>query len=230
MSKVTRKSYSVTETAVFVRQALKKAFPGIKFSVKSDSYAGGASIRVEYTNGPKESEVDSVVSQFEGSTFNSMIDLKSYVDTVFNGELVHFGADSVGVTRHHTDDVVKAFCYAIAEDRGADAPVFEINKWGNLNIVQNNRHEAYGNQDLWLLFGREFRNWDEKDGLPQSANDLPSVKESLQWMADYQAKQAVLEAQKAPESVETVKPISNVIQVTKTGVTAKNNRDDWKCW
>ena len=34
------------ETAKLARAALKQAFPGVRFSVRSDTYAGGASIHV----------------------------------------------------------------------------------------------------------------------------------------------------------------------------------------
>ena len=50
---MTNKTYlSCAETAKLVRAALKKAFPGVKFSVKSSVYSMGASIRVGWTDGP----------------------------------------------------------------------------------------------------------------------------------------------------------------------------------
>jgi hypothetical protein len=68
----------VTETAKLVRAQLKQAFPGQKFKVKSDRYAGGSSIRVDWTDGPTMKEVDAVVAVFAGSRFDPMIDLKTY--------------------------------------------------------------------------------------------------------------------------------------------------------
>ena len=67
---------TVTETAKLVRAALKKAFPGTKFSVRSDSYSGGASIRVRYTDGPKSKDVEKVAKRYAGASFDGMIDLK----------------------------------------------------------------------------------------------------------------------------------------------------------
>jgi hypothetical protein len=73
---MTNTSYlSVTETAKLVRAALKKAFPGVKFSVRSDSYAGGASIDVGWTDGPTGKEVDAVIKMYEGGGFDGMQDL-----------------------------------------------------------------------------------------------------------------------------------------------------------
>ena len=50
------------ETAKLIRAALKESFPSIKFSVKSSSYAGGASINVSYVDGPTQKEVESVAT------------------------------------------------------------------------------------------------------------------------------------------------------------------------
>ena len=67
---------SVAETAKLVRKALKKSFPETKFSVRSKSYAGGASIDVRWTDGPQWEEVTSVVYPYQGAGFDGMIDLK----------------------------------------------------------------------------------------------------------------------------------------------------------
>ena len=69
---------SVAETARLIRPQIKKAFPGVKFSVRSSSYAGGASIRVSWTNGPTVDAVNAIAGQFSGASFDGMIDLKHY--------------------------------------------------------------------------------------------------------------------------------------------------------
>jgi Large polyvalent protein associated domain 29 len=69
---------SVAETAKLVRVALAKAFPGFTFRVRSDSYAGGASIDVSWMDGPTTKEVDKVVGGFSGKGFDGMIDLAYY--------------------------------------------------------------------------------------------------------------------------------------------------------
>ena len=125
---------SVTETAKLVRGALKKAFPGTKFSVRSNSYSGGASINVRYTDGPKAKDVEKVAKRYAGASFDGMIDLKyhhehylcpdgrvvwarnyghSYdndsnvltLDDLPPGtKVVSFGADYVFVDRDHSDE------------------------------------------------------------------------------------------------------------------------------
>jgi|ERR1700723_36560 len=67
---------STAETAKLIRSAIKKAFPNVKFSVRSDSYSGGSSIRVDWTDGPTTKQVNAIASQYEGSGFDGSIDLK----------------------------------------------------------------------------------------------------------------------------------------------------------
>ena len=68
----------VADTARLLRKELKANFPGIKFSVRSDSYSGGASIRVNYNGaggGPLSEDIEAVTDFFEGGGFDGMIDL-----------------------------------------------------------------------------------------------------------------------------------------------------------
>lgn len=87
------------ETAKLVRQALKEAFPAIKFSVKSKTYSGGASINVGWTDGPTVSQINKIVKSFEGSYFDGMTDYKGFNYNTINGQQVSFGADFVFATR-----------------------------------------------------------------------------------------------------------------------------------
>jgi hypothetical protein len=87
------------ETAKLVRQALKEAFPSIKFSVKSKTYSGGASINVSWTDGPTCKQVDAIVKVFEGSYFDGMTDYKGLNFNTINGQQVRFGADFVFTKR-----------------------------------------------------------------------------------------------------------------------------------
>ena len=90
---------SCADTAKLVRAALKEAFPGVKFSVKSSVYAGGASINVSYTDGPSSSQVKGIVGVFEGSYFCGMTDYKGTNYSALDGQPVSFGADYIFVNR-----------------------------------------------------------------------------------------------------------------------------------
>lgn len=107
----TARYISTKDTAKLVRIALKKNFPGVKFSVRSESYAGGSSVHVRWVDGPTEKMVREVTNSFEGAEFDGMQDLKSYKSTFFgegtNLEKVHFGADYV-ISHRETSEAAKA--------------------------------------------------------------------------------------------------------------------------
>ena len=103
----TTRYISVVETAKLIRKALKAQFSEIKFSVRSSSYSGGASIQVSWTDGPDQWQVEDITKKFEGAYFDGMIDLKSYKDTILDGEAVHFGADWVFTERTYTPEYLQ---------------------------------------------------------------------------------------------------------------------------
>jgi len=117
------KYISVVDTAKLIRLALKESFAGVKFSVKSSSYAGGASINISYTNGPTQKQVESVVSVFEGSYFDGMQDYKGQNYANLNGEEVKFGADFVFVKRNLTSDFLTGVVVDVCNEYGLDNEV-----------------------------------------------------------------------------------------------------------
>lgn len=70
-----REWLSCAETAKILRQALKREFPGTKFSVRSKTYAGGASISVDYSDDLDREHIRRVCDQFAGGRFDGMTDL-----------------------------------------------------------------------------------------------------------------------------------------------------------
>lgn len=115
-----RKYISCADTAKLLRAALKEAFPETKFSVRSKTYSGGASISVEYENGPSVTKADQVANQFAGADFDGMQDLKTYKEAMFNGERVHFGADFVFVNRNLSAETRERIARFLAEIYGVD--------------------------------------------------------------------------------------------------------------
>ena len=89
---------SCAATAKLVRAALKKAFPGVKFSVRSSTYSGGASMRVGWVDGPKTKEVEAVTSAYCGGGFDGMIDMKFSVSSWLMPDGSAAFASSTGTT------------------------------------------------------------------------------------------------------------------------------------
>ena len=61
-----------------IRRELKEKFPSIKFSVRSESFAGGNSVDIYYTNGVPADEVRKLVNKYESGHFNGMTDCYNY--------------------------------------------------------------------------------------------------------------------------------------------------------
>jgi hypothetical protein len=117
------KYISVVDTAKLVRAALKESFAGVKFSVKSSSYAGGASITIKYTDGPTSDQVEKVISNFEGSYFDGMQDYKGQNYANLNGEKVKFGADFIFVNRKLSGPFLTGVSVDVCNEYGFDNAV-----------------------------------------------------------------------------------------------------------
>lgn len=69
------------ETAKMIRKELKQAFPLTRFSVKSDSFAGGNSVDVSWDNGPVTDAVRSIVDKYQYGHFNAMEDIYEHTNS-----------------------------------------------------------------------------------------------------------------------------------------------------
>lgn len=61
-----------------IRKELKAAFPGCKFRVTSKIFAGGDSVRIEWTNGPTTKAVREITDKYQGGSFDGMTDMYTY--------------------------------------------------------------------------------------------------------------------------------------------------------
>lgn len=116
---------SCAETAKLVRAALRESFPGVRFSVRSSVYSGGASITVNYVNGPAYDAVKSVVAMFEGAYFDGMTDYQGYNYNSLDGIETSFGANYIFVNREMTLDVMQPAVQAACEYYGLQMPTIK---------------------------------------------------------------------------------------------------------
>ncbi len=138
---------SCADTAKLVRAALKKHWPLQKFGVRSKTYSGGASIDVDWTDGPTAAAVDKVIGQYEAGRFDGMQDLAYSADhwltpdgiaTVHKeyhnidhfeptpappgARLVHFGAHYVHGNRTITAPVLRQAALTVCQRFGMLPP------------------------------------------------------------------------------------------------------------
>lgn len=78
----TRRPFSAlsehAQAAEMIRFELRKAFPGVRFSIKSQSYSGGSSIDVKYMDGPAPSAVEAIVGRYQEGHFDASRDIYEY--------------------------------------------------------------------------------------------------------------------------------------------------------
>ena len=61
-----------------IRTELKQAFPGVKFSVRSEGFAGGDAVRISWVDGPRRPDVKKIVGKYQYGHFNGMEDYYEY--------------------------------------------------------------------------------------------------------------------------------------------------------
>ena len=77
-----RKLSESAQAAKAIRKELKAAFPGVKFSVRSDNYAGGSSVHVTWDDPAADQKtVDEIIGKYQYGHFNGMDDIYEYSNT-----------------------------------------------------------------------------------------------------------------------------------------------------
>ena len=93
---------SVARATKNIRAILKRAFPGVKFSVKKD---GHSTVNISWEDGPISSMVERITQPFEAGRFNGMEDIYDYKRTPWN---TLFGAiDLIMVHRNTSPSVIQ---------------------------------------------------------------------------------------------------------------------------
>lgn len=72
------KGGALVAAAKNLRTQLKKAFPGVKFSVTTDRFSGGDALRVSWTDGPAVDRVSVIASQYKAGHFDGYSDCYEY--------------------------------------------------------------------------------------------------------------------------------------------------------
>jgi hypothetical protein len=75
---VPEKGSTHARAAKMIRAELRAAFPGVTFRVRSDSFAGGNSVDVSWTDGPLTDAVNAIVKKYQYGNFNGMEDIYEY--------------------------------------------------------------------------------------------------------------------------------------------------------
>lgn len=105
----------VVESGKALRKALREAFPGTKFQVRMSRGTAWGNYSVQWTDGPKTSEVQEVTNRFEGMGFDGMGDSTYYMDKAieWKGRTVLSGCGMILESREISDEVMAQALAAI---------------------------------------------------------------------------------------------------------------------
>lgn len=154
---------STVDTAKVVRKALKAAFPGVKFTVRARAYH---SMFINWTDGPKEREVEEITNQFIGivgerSMCGDYYTSKQYID---NGHGAHYDLMNVLCWRAISDETLEAATQSIIEASGMGEQEFVTMwkgdtkaDWTEVENVLSKVQNTYGQGAMWgQLFASKF--------------------------------------------------------------------------
>lgn len=127
--------YSGTLAAKNIRQVLKRAFPGVKFSVRKNSYG---SVAIEWTDGPTEKDVENAAGGFKGGYFCGQEDM--YVRQRTPWTEVFGAAEYINERRHHSAEMIERAIEQVFTEwsnslEGIDRPTVEQYEGGKLYTV-----------------------------------------------------------------------------------------------
>jgi hypothetical protein len=73
--------------AACIKRELIDAFPGISFTVKSESYSMGNCVNIRWTLGPTTKQVDEIVGKYQDGHFDGMQDMYVHDNSAYNSAM-----------------------------------------------------------------------------------------------------------------------------------------------
>lgn len=130
-----------------IKAELKRAFPTVKFSIRSNSFSGGNSVDVGWDLGPTTRQVEAITRKYQAGWFDGMTDCYNYEKTSTPSN-----AKFVQIQRSVQQDLMKDICREYAELLGE--PIPDGTACWNHRIVKHNEyittlaHQLVGAFDL----------------------------------------------------------------------------------
>jgi hypothetical protein len=158
------------DVAKLIRKHLKSLWPETTFSVRISRYSGGSSVRVRWTDGPTQREVETVAGRYCGSDFDGMTDSTNYreptlVASAAGLELVKYAPGFVFCDRELSVEKLRKVVAEVSQYFGI-SPVPQVveNRWGHSEIMGGDQ-PAVGNargEYHWTI-AAVARRWAEGD-------------------------------------------------------------------
>lgn len=123
---------------------LEAAFPGVKFSVRTSSFSMGNDMRVSWTDGPTEKQVNEIISKYAAGSFDGMIDLYTYDNDEFNK--LYGSAKYVSASRSYSESFLTKIAQIVIAEYGKNVEV-KVYKSGTAYFVSGGNDIYYWNME-----------------------------------------------------------------------------------
>ena len=147
MPTITKQLSSQAQCAKDIKQELRRVFPSVKFSIRSDSFSGGNSVDIGWDLGPTDRQVEAITKKYQAGSFDGMTDCYNYAKTSTSSS-----AKYVHTQRHTPQPIMEQACRAYAALLGE--PIPEGTEVWNHRIVNHGEyistlvHQLLGTFDL----------------------------------------------------------------------------------
>jgi hypothetical protein len=139
-------SSSLVVAAKNIRIELKKAFPGVKFSVRSRGFAGGNAIDVRWIDGPASAKVDPIIQKYKAGSFDGMTDCYNYSHSAWTDA---FGdAKYIHCERSHSPAFIGR-AIEIAKEKFGDAEAPTVEQFKNGEAWRTSPMSNYNGLPHW---------------------------------------------------------------------------------
>lgn len=108
--------------AANIKRELADAFPGIRFSVKSESFSMGDSVDIKWEDGPTSKEVEAITNKYQRGHFDGMQDLYEYDHSAYAEAVRAWLGSSKYVQTHReaSDAVILTTARLLCEKQGVE--------------------------------------------------------------------------------------------------------------
>lgn len=107
---------TAAKAAKLIKKILKAEYPDTKFSVTSDNFAGGNSVRVSWDDGAPSREIKRLVDHFQYGEFDGMRDIYEYTNGIEDLPQVKY----VNYSRSWSDETKQELFDQIRANYGLD--------------------------------------------------------------------------------------------------------------
>ncbi|HXG72799.1 MAG TPA: LPD29 domain-containing protein [Gemmatimonadaceae bacterium] len=138
VTKTRRPQSSQALAAAAIRKQLKTAYPHTTFRVTSDSFAGGDSVSIHWTDGPTADQVEAIADKHQYGHFDGSIDMYEYSNS--RDDIPQ--AKYVTTTRTMSDDAQRAAVAHVNTRYGWHLELVEMKGYRGLSYltITNDEH------------------------------------------------------------------------------------------